>query len=342
MPNVRQPCPGYPSFKYLGCQDVEVANKYVQKVSFCQFLVTSTQAIAETQPEEFVKFVNQYVSSQSKEIYVGFPFQREARIVRLEDKFTVYQFYWGRNNTVTYETHNQTMDEEQWRLNVNRCIGNIEDKQKIYCPMSKVNVLCTYEQVVGAKYENGQYRKVYDDRQIKIPLSMLMRKRDMQHPLQCLTTRTSANPLREIQKDSEAVCLQFYQYGIVGKVRTIDSRKDLVLLNINKEEEERKVHDPFIGQRLITKLSKDDDDFVKSQSFFDERAIELQMGISPGIVSRITSSFIISYRDPHSSEKVAVDLGLQVKNFSQRLHVPHYVRFVANANNLANNQLDGF
>lgn len=108
-------------------------------------MVTSTQAIAETQPEEFVKFVNQYVNSQHKEIYVGFPFQREARIVRLEDKFTVYQFYWGRNNAVTYETHNQTMNEEQWRLNVNRCIGNIEDKQKIYCPMSKVNVLCTYE-----------------------------------------------------------------------------------------------------------------------------------------------------------------------------------------------------
>ena len=87
-------------------------------------------------------------------------------------------------------------------------------------------------------------------------------------------------------------------------------------LTINKSEEERKVHDPFIGQRLITNLSKNDDDFVKSQSFFDEKAIELQLGISPGIISRITSSFIISYRDPHSSEKVAVDLGLQVKNFS--------------------------
>ena len=29
LPHVRQPCPGYPSFKYLSCQDMEVANKYV-------------------------------------------------------------------------------------------------------------------------------------------------------------------------------------------------------------------------------------------------------------------------------------------------------------------------
>lgn len=106
-----------------------MSNKYVQKVCFVQYLVTSTQALAETQPEEFVKFVNQYVSSSNKEIYVGFPFQREARIVKLEDKFTVYDFFWNRNGTVTYETYPQEKNEEKWRMLVNRCIGNIEDRQ---------------------------------------------------------------------------------------------------------------------------------------------------------------------------------------------------------------------
>lgn len=66
------------------------------------------------------------------------------------------------------------------------------------------------------------------------------------------------------------------------------------------------------------------------------------MKLKPGIVSRITSSFLISYRNPNDGEKMVVDLGLNIKNFTKRLHVPQYVRFVQNANESASNQHDNY
>lgn len=45
-------------------------------------------------------------------------------------------------------------------------------------------------------------------------------------------------------------------------------------------------------------------------------------------VSRMTSSFLISYKNPENGEKMVVDIGLNIKNFSKKQHVPRYVRFV--------------
>jgi hypothetical protein len=52
------------------------------------------------------------------------------------------------------------------------------------------------------------------------------------------------------------------------------------------------------------------------------------MGLKAGIISRITSSFLISYCCPETREKMVVDLGLNIKNFTKRVHVPTFVRFV--------------
>jgi hypothetical protein len=51
----------------------------------------------------------------------------------------------------------------------------------------------------------------------------------------------------------------------------------------------------------------------------------------------MTSSFLISYKSPDKGEKMIVDLGLNIKNFSKKLHVPQFVRFVSNQQDTANN-----
>jgi hypothetical protein len=52
------------------------------------------------------------------------------------------------------------------------------------------------------------------------------------------------------------------------------------------------------------------------------------MKLKGGIISRITSSFLVSYKNPDNGDKMVVDLGLNIKNFTKKLHVPTYVRFV--------------
>ncbi len=61
------------------------------------------------------------------------------------------------------------------------------------------------------------------------------------------------------------------------------------------------------------------------------------MKLKGGIISRLTSSFLVSYRNPETKEKTVVDLGLNIKNFTKKLHVPSYVRFVSNPDSVAMN-----
>lgn len=54
----------------------------------------------------------------------------------------------------------------------------------------------------------------------------------------------------------------------------------------------------------------------------------------------MTSSFLISYKNPENGEKMIVDIGLNIKNFSKKQHVPRYVRFVTSHEDLVINQYD--
>lgn len=50
---------------------------------------------------------------------------------------------------------------------------------------------------------------------------------------------------------------------------------------------------------------------------------------------------MIKYKDKGSGDRVMIDLGLNVKNWSKRLHVPRYVRFITSQEKAVANQHDG-
>ena len=93
-----------------------------------------------------------------------------------------------------------------------------------------------------------------------------------------------------------------------------------------------------MGQKLLKNLLEQKDEaYYKTQLFFGDQDIEKQLLLKPGVISRITSSFLISYRNPDDGEKMIVELGLNIKNFTKKLHVPSFVRFVQNTNDTAMN-----
>lgn len=84
-----------------------------------------------------------------------------------------------------------------------------------------------------------------------------------------------------------------------------------------------------MGKKHITDLfAKKSEEMEKARSFFGDQDIEQMMKLKGGIISRITSSFLVSYKNPDNGDKMVVDLGLNIKNFTKKLHVPTYVRFV--------------
>ena len=60
------------------------------------------------------------------------------------------------------------------------------------------------------------------------------------------------------------------------------------------------------------------------------------------MINKITSSFLVTFTDPVKFEKVVIDLGMNIKNFTKKQHIPDYVRFVADLDNLAENQFDDY
>ena len=61
-----------------------------------------------------------------------------------------------------------------------------------------------------------------------------------------------------------------------------------------------------------------------------------------GTVNKITSNFLVTFNDRDKYEKTVIDLGLNIKNFSKKQHIPDYVRFVADPDSIADNQYDDY
>ena len=53
------------------------------------------------------------------------------------------------------------------------------------------------------------------------------------------------------------------------------------------------------------------------------------LNLKSGFVNRITGSYLIAYDDKDKEERQVVDIGLNIKNYTQKVHVVEYVRFVA-------------
>lgn len=201
MPGVIHPSPGYPSFKYLQVQALEPNHKIVYKVNFIQHMVTIPQCIEESQPEELEKWLNKLAGSSNKEVYVGFPFPHEAFAMYFEDKFTIYTLFGDvATNKFSIMKDKQFRGEAEWSSLIFKTVANLAE-QGVYIPTSKVNVLVTCNRVEGVQFdfESSSYYKTYQDKPDMIPLSLLIRKRDAAHPMNCLNVRVGEFPERELK-----------------------------------------------------------------------------------------------------------------------------------------------
>ena len=59
------------------------------------------------------------------------------------------------------------------------------------------------------------------------------------------------------------------------------------------------------------------------------------------MINKLTSSFLIAYDEMGKDERQVVDIGLNMKNFTKKVHIPDFVRFVA-PHNAGSSLLDDF
>ena len=66
------------------------------------------------------------------------------------------------------------------------------------------------------------------------------------------------------------------------------------------------------------------------------------MKIQKGLIGRLSSSVLLTFNDLEKHERQVVDLGLNIKNFTKKVHIPEFVRYVSQYKNLADNQFDSY
>ena len=69
--------------------------------------------------------------------------------------------------------------------------------------------------------------------------------------------------------------------------------------------------------------------------------IEAELKLKTGFINRLTSSLLISFNDRVKFERQVIDLGLNIKNYVKKAHIPDYVRYVADEQ-VADNQFDDY
>ena len=343
LPGVKLPSPGYPTFKTLGVIELKYESVYVQKQEFKKAMVVIPQAIEETQPEELEKYLMKLTKSAKKDVFINFPHQNEAFPMCFEDQFSVYTLFGDYyENKYTIQVGEQTRNEKEWNAHVNRIRYKLED-QGIHCPPERVNVLASCYKVsdvnFNTDYEDQYFFKVYDDMSTVLPLSVMMRVRSPDHHMN-VDTRT-LSPDEEIYPGSALVSCKLNIYGLIGKCMNKDRRSGNFKVSFDKATEMAKVHDPFMGQKAITEYSQANAEEVnRSQKYFGEHEIDIMLKVQDGVTAAMTSSFMIKYKSPETRDRVLVDIGLNIKSWKTKQHVPGFVRFAAN--NASVNQVDDF
>lgn len=78
------------------------------------------------------------------------------------------------------------------------------------------------------------------------------------------------------------------------------------------------------------------------KQYFTERQVEDHLRLKPGVINRVSSCFLIVYRVPEKDDRQAIDLGLNLKNFTKKVHIPEYVRYVADDTYISHDNADSY
>lgn len=64
--------------------------------------------------------------------------------------------------------------------------------------------------------------------------------------------------------------------------------------------------------------------------YFGDKEIETLLNLKFGTVNRLTGSLLVQFDEKgQEGGKQVVDIGLNLKNFTKKVHIPDFVRFIA-------------
>ena len=192
--------------------------------------------------------------------------------------------------------------------------------------------------------------KTYKEEVLTLPFNLCMRKRHQSH-FHNIEERCNTVHGR-ISVKQPAICFNQQLLGVVGVVKSIDHKNQTVKLIINKEDEESKIHNPFLAENFLRRELQNEGHIdqrgqvtqkkkQQARQFYGDQEIEHMLDLEPGTVNKLTGSYLIAYDTPDQDQRQVVDIGLNMKNFTKKVHIADYVRFIQ-VDNASASILDDF
>jgi hypothetical protein len=290
--------------------------------------------------EKFENWVYSFAQSNQSQLFTGYPYQIESFPINFEDPFSIYAIE-SANGGAGFHVRKlrQTKNADQFRIQCNMVRSRMQGAG--IDVGEDFNTLVSVARIEGSRYDEytDTVVKTWAEEWETIPFKMVIRKRPVNHYMN-INMRLNSR-LGRIQNQRPAVCYNEYLFGVMGVVKSKDMRKETVKMEINAKEEESKIHNPFVAenflkrayqiknQMLAQKKDAADGQLVLESKYYGDQEIEVLLGFSQGIVNRITGSLLVSFDEAGKEERQVVDLGLNLKNFTKKVHIPDYVRFIA-------------
>jgi len=116
LPGVVQPCPDFPSIKWIGANAIDYDVKVINRVEFKRVLIRIPSCMEDKSNEKLEDFVNKLAKNPVKEMYIGLPYQIEAFPTVFQDDANTFTLY-GDVYTNVFHVHKdfQQLETNQWK-----------------------------------------------------------------------------------------------------------------------------------------------------------------------------------------------------------------------------------
>jgi 5'-3' exonuclease len=274
------------------------------------------------------KLALQFVNRKTDRIFIDYPFQREAFIYCIITPEEYYHVYGCYEQQSAKHLVSPT-SEQQW----------FEGSMHASKAMTKFNIHCTdlhtivgFNRVKSVKWNNrsNTFEKDYVSEVEYLPLQMVMMSRDDAHYLN-LEPRI-ADPLSRFEPMKKCMLFDQIYYGLTAQIKGVNEEEKVSAnfkyydVTINNKKEQAKIRDLFFAKNIIRSMMTEEPKYSSIDHMAKRNHKTFQ------VINRITSSIFIKFTD-EDKERKTVDIGLKLRNGTQKLHIPMDVIYDEKPNN---------
>jgi len=361
-PKLKTPAVDSPSLQWLAVSELVYQEKYVNRVPFQVCLARVPGCSQDLSGDKFEDWIYTFAQGKHSQVFSGFPNRIESFPLVFEDPFSQY-LLTANTARGTYDVKKlrQPKSETQFQIQCN--IARKALVERGIEAGNDFNTLVTVAQVNGSSYDDylDTVSKTYSDEVQLLPFRCLIQRREKGHYLDI--DQRVASRMGRVATGKPLVCYNESLMGVMATALSQDARTLTLKVEINAMEEESKLHNPFISENFLrqavtsrsrsqaqakknggaaaARAEADEGENPLLANYYGDHEIEMHLGLPQGVVNKLTGSLLVAFDEEGKEERQVVDLGLNLKNFTKKVHIPDFVRFIA-PNQSASASLDDY